>query len=102
MQSIKSITKKISTIMKNGSDGIEAIKEGVKNHSNYNEDVELLALERVKICLNCVHLITEPNTLLRVSDDLIPEADEMSCNDCGCAIPYKLRQSKIKCDKWIK
>lgn len=102
MQSIKSIIKKAGTIIKNGSTGIDAIKEGVNNYNNYNKDIEDLANERVKICVSCIHYKKEPNELLKVDDELIIEADEMMCNDCGCTLSYKLRQTIIKCDKWTK
>ena len=102
MQSIKSIIKKAGTIIKNGITGIDAIKEGVENHNNYNKDIEDLANERVKNCVSCKHYKKEPNDLLKVDDELIIEADEMMCNDCGCSLPYKLRQTIIKCDKWTK
>ena len=101
-QSIKSIQKKINTIQKGGVDNLKAIKEGLNNYNNYNNDVELLACERAKICVNCTHYKEEPNNLLKVTDDLFPELDEMYCSDCGCSLPYKLRQSLIKCAKWIK
>ena len=99
---IKSTFKKIKTISHNGSKGIEAIKQGVENHQNYKLCVEVLAEERAKICFECPNNIGEPNNLLKISDDLIPEVDGMMCNDCGCALPYKIRQSIIKCSKWNK
>lgn len=102
MQNINSIIKKTSTIIKNGSRGIEAIKEGVHNLENYNKEVEELANERVQICVSCKYYKEEPNNLLKVDDTLILEADQMMCNDCGCSLPYKLRQSLIKCNKWQK
>ena len=101
-QSIKSITKKATTIIKNGSSGIKAIQQGFENYNNYNQQIEDLANERVKNCVNCIHYKKEPNELLKVDDELIIEADEMMCNDCGCSLPYKLRQTIIKCDKWTK
>jgi len=101
-QNIKSITKKVSTILNGGADNIKAIEQGINNYNNYNNEVELLACERAKICVNCTHYKEEPNNLLKVTDDLIPELDEMYCSDCGCSLPYKLRQSLIKCAKWIK
>ena len=102
MRNIKSVIKKFTTVVKNGSSGLEAIKEGVTNHYNYNKEVEILAGERVKVCVSCIHYKEEPNNLLKVNDDLIIEADQMMCNDCGCSLPYKLRQTIIKCDKWTK
>lgn len=102
MQSIKSITKKIDTIRKGGIDSIKAIQQGVHNYNNFDLSVEMLAEERAKVCVNCDKFVEEPNKLLQVNDDLIFELDLMMCNDCGCELPYKTRQSIIKCAKWTR
>lgn len=100
MQSIKSIIKKSKTIIENGSLGIEAIREGVNNYNTYSQDIEDIAQLRINNCVNCEHYKEEPNFLLKIEDTSIIEADDMMCNDCGCALPYKIRQNVIKCDKW--
>lgn len=100
-QGFKSVLKKTSTIIKNGSAGLEAISEGIRNYNYRNKEIEKLALERAETCLNCELLIEEPIELLKV-EDTIPEIDQMICNDCGCSAPYKVRQNIIKCKKWKK
>lgn len=102
MRNIKSIAKKVKTIISGGLDNIEAIKEGIRNYNNTDNEVEDLAKERVLTCLDCEYFTDEANVVLSIDDTLIPESDGMMCGDCGCALPYKLRQSKKKCKKWEK
>lgn len=102
MRSINSLLKKGKTILSNGNDGIDAIKEGINNYNNINPEVEKLAQERINICVGCEFYKDEPNQLLKVDDSLVVEADQMMCNECGCSLPYKIRQSKLKCFKWSK
>lgn len=99
MHRIKSIVQKAKTIVSN-KDSIKAIQKGIYNYNNYNKEVEELAEKRMYICVGCEHFTDEPNDILKVEDNLIYQLDEKMCNDCGCALPYKTRQSIIICDKW--
>lgn len=82
--------------------GIEPIAEGLKNFNSPIEEVETLAESRALTCLGCPNYQTEPIEFLRVSDIRIPELSEMFCDDCGCTLSYKLRQSINKCPLWQK
>lgn len=99
---INSIKKKINTIREGGVDNAKAIAIGMYNYHNFNQEVEDLAEQRKEVCIKCINFTEEPNKVLQVNDDFIFELDLMMCNDCGCALPYKTRQSIIICDKWEK
>lgn len=94
MQSFK---KKIVSLIDNGA---EALKVGYHNFNHTNIDVELLAEERKNTCLNCPFFVDEPIKFLKVTDKNIPELSGKMCDECGCTLTYKLRQSLIKCNKW--
>jgi hypothetical protein len=91
---------KIKTILNNPKQTAEAFRIGFENFSNPKDEVELLAIQRLKICMGCEHFKKEPISFLRIKDERIKEASEMMCGDCGCELPYKLRQSKSMCKKW--
>lgn len=99
MEKVKSIINKAKTISKNG---LEPYEVGKYNFENPNEEIELLALERAKVCLNCDEFKKEPVDFLRVKDERIPELSEMVCGECWCLSPYKNRQSLTICNKWEK
>lgn len=94
MQSFK---KKIVSLISNG---IEPLQEGMNNFNNPIKEIELLAEERKNVCVGCKFYVEEPISFLKVMDDCIPELSEMMCDECGCTLSYKLRQSQTKCKKW--
>lgn len=96
---MRSFSKKVGSILTNG---IEPISEGIKNYSNPIPEIESIARERLDICTGCPMFKTEPIPFLRVSDERLPEASDKFCDDCGCTLPYKLRQSLSVCKKWEK
>lgn len=94
MQSFK---KKIVSLVTNG---IDPIIEGVHNFRVINKDVEILAKIRSITCGNCEMCIDEPIQFLAVEDKRIESISGKFCDDCGCTLSYKLRQSITKCRKW--
>jgi len=96
MQSFK---KKIKSLVKRGLDPLE---EGVLNFHNENTEVELIALKRSEICVRCPMFVDEPISFLRVEDKRLSLLSNKMCDECGCTLSYKLRQSKTKCDKWLE
>lgn len=96
MQSFK---KKVVSLLKNG---LEPLEIGMRNFKHTDLDVELLAIERLEICKGCEFFGKEPIDFLRVEDKNIPELSKKMCDECGCTLSYKLRQSKTKCIKWQK
>ena len=96
MQSFK---KKIVSLMSNG---LEPLEIGMRNFKNIDIDVELLAIDRMEICKGCSFFVEEPIDFLRVTDKNIPEISNKMCDECGCTLSYKLRQSKTKCIKWLE
>ena len=96
MQSFK---KKIISIAKND---IQPIEDGIHYFNNPDEAIEKLALERAEICKNCPMFVKEPVGFLAVTDKRIPILSKMMCDDCGCTLPYKTRQTLISCYKWLK
>ncbi len=96
---VESYLKKTVSIIGNG---IEPLTEGKHNFENYNVNIEALANERKNTCVNCPMFVDEPIEFLKVQDNRIIELSDKMCNDCGCTLSYKLRQSKTICDKWEK
>lgn len=96
MQSFK---KKIVSLLSNG---LEPLEIGIRNFNSIDIDVELLAMDRTKECLMCNDFVDEPIDFLKVEDKNIPEISNKMCNECGCTLSYKLRQSKTKCEKWVE
>lgn len=94
---VKSFVKKVTSII---DKGMEGILEGKENFNNPKIEVETLAEARAMTCVSCVNYKEEPIELFRVTDIRIPELSEMFCDDCGCELPYKLRQSITKCKLW--
>ena len=82
------------------SNGLEPLEIGMRNFKHTDIDIELLAMDRAKECTVCEMFVDEPINFLRVEDKNIPELSNKMCNECGCTLSYKLRQSKTKCKKW--
>ena len=96
MQSFK---KKIVSLV---SHGIDPYIEGKHNFENPTDEVEALAKERKEICIKCPMFKKEPIPIFGVKDKNIPELSNMFCDDCGCTLSYKTRQSIEKCNKWLR
>ena len=94
---MQSFRKKIKSIIKHG---LDPIAEGIINFNEPKKEIEYLASLRLETCLKCPLFKREPISMLAVEDERLKEASKMFCDECGCTLPYKLRQSKIKCDKW--
>lgn len=96
---INSAKGKVDTLIEVGE---KPFFEGKFNFENENVDIELLASERKEKCLTCNDFEDEPIESLRVKDENIPELSNKMCGDCFCVLPYKLRQSIVKCPKWLE
>lgn len=94
MQSFK---KKIVSLIDNGTDGLE---QGLYNFKHPVLEVERLAETRKDECVGCEFYVDEPISFLRVNDKRITELSNKMCDDCGCTLSYKLRQSINKCKNW--
>lgn len=92
-----SIFKKIKSISKNG---VEPISRGKTNYILNDIDIELKAYERYDECSNCVNFVDEPIDFLKIKDERITGISEKMCDECGCALPYLLRQDIKICNKW--
>lgn len=73
----------------------DQIFEGVKNTIFKQEDVELIANERWKICKKCEFLDN-------VGDKCVMPGTEPCCGECGCSMTFKLRALSSSCpkEKW--
>lgn len=94
-----SLFKKIKSI---GKYGLEPLEEGMANYQLDNSEIENKASERALECLSCHNFEEEPIDLFKIIDNKIPEISEMMCGDCGCALPYLLRQDIKICKLWKK
>lgn len=97
MKKLKSLTKKVKTLL---DVGLEPYEFGKANFDHPTPCVELLAKRRAEICKGCEHFKKEPIEQFQIVDSRIPELSKMYCEDCGCISSYKLRQSVELCDKW--
>lgn len=91
------IKKAVRTIIESG---INPFIEGKKNFESQSEEVEELARKRLQTCLRCDHFKDEPIEMFKVKDENLPEASGKYCEECGCVLSYKLRQSIQPCKKW--
>lgn len=94
---MSSIFKKIKSLSKNG---IEPINRGKTNYILNDIDVELKAFERFDECSSCVNFVDEPIDFLKIKDERITGLSDKMCNECGCGLPYLLRQDIKICNKW--
>ena len=92
-----SIFKKIKSISKNG---LSPIIQGEKNYKSNLKPIEDKAMLRADTCKRCEDFIDEPLDIFKVKDERLPYLSEKMCDECGCAIPYLLRQNKKICKKW--
>lgn len=93
----KSIIKKSKSIFLNG---LEPYEVGKHNFENPVICVEVKAEKRASICVTCPMYVNEPIESLQVTDERIPKLSNKMCDECGCTLSYKLRQSLKVCDKW--
>lgn len=96
---MRSFSKKIITLAK---DGFAPVQEGVHNFHNPTQEIEELAKERSLTCEGCPLFKKEPVSFLQVEDERIGVLSNMYCEECGCTLPYKTRQSKTICSKWVR
>lgn len=94
---MRSFKKKLKTLLKTG---IDPLKVGVYNFNNFDYKTEALAIERKNTCVECPLYVDEPIPFLRVTDERIKALSNKMCDDCGCTLSYKLRQSIVVCEKW--
>lgn len=94
---MQNFNKKLETI---NNDGLEPLAIGVKNFHFPKQKVEILAKQRAKACVSCENLTSEPIPIFRIEDERIKELSGKMCNDCGCTLSYKTRQSINKCKIW--
>lgn len=94
---ISSANKKALTLAK---DGIEPLEEGYYNFNNPSHEVEVLAFKRSLTCLSCELCVDEPIDFLKVSDIRNICLSNKICDECGCTLSYKTRQSIKICNKW--
>lgn len=96
---MRSFKKKIETIIENG---VDPIKEGIANFNNPKPEIEKLAKDRAATCAGCPLIEIEPISFLKVKDKVLIEISEKMCGECGCTLPYKVRQNQTICPKWNK
>jgi hypothetical protein len=94
---MRSFDKKINSVIKKG---IDPIKMGIFNFKHPDIKTEDLAIERKNTCVGCPLFVNEPIFFFKVSDPRIIELSGKMCDECGCTLSYKLRQSIVKCEKW--
>lgn len=92
-----SLFNKIKSMSKNG---ITPVIEGRENYKYNNKQIELATVDRKNICINCDNYKDEPIDFFQVEDKRIKELDKKMCDECGCALPYLLRQNIKICKKW--
>lgn len=97
MSKLSSAAKKASTLV---MVGLEPYQVGKHNFENPVLCVEIKAAQRAEICKTCPMFVKEPIDFLRVTDERIPALSEMMCDDCGCVLSYKTRQSITICENW--
>lgn len=92
-----SLFKKIKSISKNG---IEPLIQGEKNYTLNIHSIEEKAKERAIECSSCINFVDEPIDFLKVKDERINDLNGKMCDECGCALPYLLRQDLKVCKLW--
>jgi|SRR5690606_38161219 len=92
-----SLFKKISSV---GKGGFDPIRKGRGNYNRNLPAVEKKAIQRSEVCIGCESYVDEPVKSFQVEDSRIPELSKKMCDDCGCVLPYLLRQDIKICKKW--
>lgn len=92
-----SVFKKIKSIAKNG---IEPISRGKTNYTLNITEIEKQAIKRAEVCRTCVNFVDEPIDFLKIKDERITHLSDKMCGNCGCALPYLLRQNIKICKHW--
>lgn len=79
---------------------LNAIASGWKNLLFKNENIEVLANERAKICAGCNNAIK--GTYEQLIGDQIEDIEGMKCSLCDCPLSTLLRQKIKGCkgNKW--
>lgn len=67
---------------------LDEIYDGWKNYLFENEEIEIIAKERIEMCVDCDHFLKK----IKV------------CNLCGCFMPAKARAPLADCPAniWLK
>lgn len=96
---MSSIKKKATTLI---AHGLEPYAEGKRNYKANVPEIEELALKRLEMIKKsgCKNFMEEPIDFFKVTDERIPELSGMMCGDCGCGVPYLIRQDLTKCNCW--
>jgi len=83
--------KKLLAAFKN----LDQIKQGVLNTIFTKKEVEIIAEERFKICLDCEHLDNQGSKCLA-------PGTQPCCSECGCSLTFKTRSLSSSCpkEKW--
>lgn len=94
-----SIFKKTKSLMEHG---LKPLEIGMHNYTHPNPVMESTATQRSKVCRTgeCGNYVEEPIDFLKVEDDRIPSLSEKMCDECGCSLPYLLRQNIKICKHW--
>lgn len=92
-----SLFKKIKSISKGG---IEPILQGQINYKSNIDFIEQKAITRSKQCVRCTEFVDEPIDMFKVNDERLPYLSDKMCDQCGCALPYLLRQDIKICKLW--
>lgn len=93
MNKLQSIVKKAKNL------DLEAYEAGKLNYDVPTEAMESFARSRAEICGRCESNIVDPIESLQIDDELIPNISDRMCEECGCSLPYLLRQTIKGCKK---
>jgi hypothetical protein len=82
--------------------GLKPIETGINNYNKPTLIMESTANERAKVCQTevCGNFVDEPIDFMRIEDERIPTLSGKMCDECGCALPYLLRQNIKICKYW--
>ena len=76
------------------------IINGWTNYINSNPAIELMAMERAKVCGKCEH--AKEGMIAQFMDDEVKQIKGLECALCMCPLSTKLRAVEETCliDKW--
>jgi len=85
------MAKKLSEVW----DARKKIFEGIKNDLFKKEDIEVIAQERLAICMKC-------DVIDKVGKTCFMPGSQPCCGKCGCKLAWKVRCLSEECDlfKW--